>query len=90
MQIGIDLGATKIEYVVLDNNNSEIVRQRESTPSNYKKLLEVISSIIKSLSSSSPPAIMLKSFSRDKSFFSNVPILFPLFKIVKLFPTGYA
>ena len=50
MQIGIDLGATKIEYVVLDNNNSEIVRQRESTPSNYKKLLEVISSIIKSLS----------------------------------------
>ena len=47
MQIGIDLGATKIEYVVLDNNNSEIVRQRESTPNNYKKLLEVISSIIK-------------------------------------------
>ena len=50
MQIGIDLGATKIEYVILDNNNSEIVRQRESTPSNYKKLLEVISSIIKNLS----------------------------------------
>ena len=34
MQIGIDLGATKIEYVVLDSNNSEIVRQRENTPSN--------------------------------------------------------
>ena len=51
MQIGIDLGATKIEYVVLDNNNSEIIRQRENTPSNYKKLLEVISSIIKKLSS---------------------------------------
>ena len=50
MQIGIDLGATKIEYVVLDNNNSELLRQRENTPSNYKKLLEVISSIIKSLS----------------------------------------
>ena len=50
MQIGIDLGATKIEYVVLDNNNSEIIRQRENTPSNYKKLLEVISSIIKRLS----------------------------------------
>ena len=50
MQIGIDLGATKIEYVVLDSNNSEIVRQRENTPSNYKKLLETISSIIKSLS----------------------------------------
>ena len=50
MQIGIDLGATKIEYVVLDSNNSEIVRQRENTPNNYKKLLETISSIIKSLS----------------------------------------
>ena len=50
MQIGIDLGATKIEYVVLDNNNSEIIRQRENTPSNYKNLLKVISSIIKSLS----------------------------------------
>ena len=50
MQIGIDLGATKIEYVVLDNNNSEIIRQRENTPNNYKKLLELISSIIKKLS----------------------------------------
>ena len=48
MQIGIDLGATKIEYDVLDNNNSELLRQRENTPSNYKKLLEVISSISKS------------------------------------------
>ena len=50
MQLGIDLGATKIEYVVLDNNNSEIIRQREITPHNYKDLLEKISSIIKSLS----------------------------------------
>ena len=29
MQIGIDLGATKIEYVILDNNNSELIRQRK-------------------------------------------------------------
>ena len=49
MQIGIDLGATKIEYVVLDDNNSEIIRQREITPHNYKELLEKISYIIKSL-----------------------------------------
>ena len=49
MRIGIDLGATKIEYVVLDDNNSEIIRQREITPQNYKKLLEKISHIIKSL-----------------------------------------
>ena len=49
MQLGIDLGATKIEYVVLDDNNSEIIRQREITPNNYKKLLEKISHIIKRL-----------------------------------------
>ena len=49
MQIGIDLGATKIEYVVLDDNNSEIIRQREITPHNYKELIEKISHIIKSL-----------------------------------------
>ncbi len=49
MRIGIDLGATKIEYVVLDDNNSEIIRQREITPHNYKELLEKISHIIKSL-----------------------------------------
>ena len=50
MQIGIDLGATKIEYIVLDDNNSEIIRQREITPHNYKELLKKISHIIKSLS----------------------------------------
>ncbi len=49
MRIGIDLGATKIEYVVLDDNNSEIIRQREITPHNYKELLKKISHIIKSL-----------------------------------------
>ena len=26
MQIGIDLGATKIEYVLLDNQNKELTR----------------------------------------------------------------
>ena len=32
MQIGIDLGATKIEYVLLDNNNKELKRDRVQTP----------------------------------------------------------
>ena len=50
MQIGIDLGATKIEYVLLDENNSEILRKREKTPKNYKKLLTLLSSIINKLS----------------------------------------
>ena len=50
MQIGIDLGATKIEYVLLDSNNSEIIRKREKTPGNYKKLLKLLSNIINNLS----------------------------------------
>ena len=36
MQIGIDLGATKIEYVVLSKNRKEIIRSRVKTPNNYQ------------------------------------------------------
>ena len=36
MQIGIDLGATKIEYVLLDNNNVELKRDRVQTPKDYE------------------------------------------------------
>ena len=50
MEIGIDLGATKIEYVVLNDNNSELLRQRKKTPTNYKQLLKLLSNIIKELS----------------------------------------
>lgn len=50
MKIGIDLGATKIEYVLLDSNNAEIIRKREKTPGNYEKLLKVLSNIINNLS----------------------------------------
>ena len=35
MQIGIDLGATKVEYVLLDNNNKELERNRTETPKNF-------------------------------------------------------
>ena len=42
MQIGIDLGATKIESVVLDDQGHELHRSRENSPSNY---LETIDSI---------------------------------------------
>ncbi len=49
MQIGIDLGATKIEYVLLDNNNKELIRNRIPTPNNYKDALLSIISIIKDL-----------------------------------------
>ena len=31
MQIGIDLGATKIEYVLIDNDSKELIRNRIQT-----------------------------------------------------------
>ena len=49
MQIGIDLGATKIEYVLLDNKNKEITRNRISTPTDYNETIDAIISIIKKL-----------------------------------------
>ncbi|MDA8822656.1 ROK family protein [Candidatus Pelagibacter bacterium] len=48
MQIGIDLGATKIEYILLDNNK-EIIRNRIPTPNNYDDTLLSIISIVKNL-----------------------------------------
>ena len=49
MQIGIDLGATKIEYVLLDNNNKEVKRERVSTPENYENTILTLTDIIKKL-----------------------------------------
>tara|TARA_Y100001970_G_scaffold109583_1_gene136896 strand:- start:1991 stop:2878 length:888 start_codon:yes stop_codon:yes gene_type:complete len=42
MQIGIDLGATKIESVLLDNDGSELHRSRKDSPQNYKETIESI------------------------------------------------
>ena len=52
MQIGIDLGATKIEYVLLDNYNKEIKRDRVSTPENYKNTILTLVDIVKKLDQS--------------------------------------
>ena len=49
MQIGIDLGATKIEYILLDNNNKEINRDRVSTPENYENTILTLVDIVKKL-----------------------------------------
>ena len=49
MQIGIDLGATKIESVLLDNNNKELIRNRIETPKDYDKTIISIISIIKDI-----------------------------------------
>ena len=53
MQIGIDLGATKIEYVLLDNNNLEIKRDRVQTPKDYEKTIIAITKIVKKLENKS-------------------------------------
>ena len=49
MQIGIDLGATKIEYVLLDNKNKELERNRAETPKNFQDTVKSITEIIKNL-----------------------------------------
>ena len=49
MQIGIDLGATKIEYVLLDNNNKELERNRSETPKDISQTINLIVEIIQKL-----------------------------------------
>ena len=49
MQIGIDIGATKIEYVILEDNGKEVIREREKSPTDYKKTLDTIESIVNKL-----------------------------------------
>ena len=46
MQIGIDLGATKIESVLLDNNGSELHRERVISPKNYKDTIDSIKNVV--------------------------------------------
>lgn len=49
MHIGIDLGATKIESVVLEKNGSELFRNREDSPKNYEETIEAITRIVKDI-----------------------------------------
>ena len=46
MQIGIDLGATKIESVLLDQRGKELLREREKTPDSYDGTIEAIGNIV--------------------------------------------
>ena len=46
MQIGIDLGATKIESVLLDENGKEHLREREKSPQDYLNTLTSIKNIV--------------------------------------------
>ena len=46
MQIGIDLGATKIESVLLEENGLELHRNRIQSPKNYQKTISDITNIV--------------------------------------------
>lgn len=49
MQIGIDLGATKIEFVLIDEKNKELKRDRFRTPNNYQETVLTLIKIINDL-----------------------------------------
>ena len=47
MQIGIDVGATKIESVVLDEKGNESNRERTDCPKDYLQIIKTIKEINK-------------------------------------------
>ena len=49
MYIGIDLGATKIESVVIEKDGSELQRNRVDSPKNYHETLEAITNIVNNI-----------------------------------------
>jgi len=49
MQIGIDLGATKIESVLIDDKGSELHRSRKDSPKNYKDTIIAITESVNSI-----------------------------------------
>ena len=49
MQIGIDVGATKIESVILDDSGNELHRSRIKSPKNYIQVIQTIKGIVQDL-----------------------------------------
>ena len=46
MQIGIDVGATKIEYILLHENGEETNRSRIDCPKDYSSIIKCIKDIV--------------------------------------------
>ena len=65
MQIGIDLGATKIEYVVLKDNGEETDRARVACPKDYQKIISEINSIVKNLDKKPFQSDLRKALGRE-------------------------
>ena len=49
MQIGIDLGATKIEYVLLDDKGNEINKRKRKISSKLSETIDTIDNIVNKL-----------------------------------------
>ena len=49
MQIGIDVGATKIEYILLHDNGEETGRSRIDCPKDYNSVIKCINDIVKNI-----------------------------------------
>jgi len=49
MQIGFDVGATKIESVILKDNGEEVDRSRRDCPKNYTKIIQTIKDVAEEL-----------------------------------------
>ena len=49
MKIGIDLGGTKTESILIDNNGKEIFRKRIQTEKNYQGTIRGITSLVKEI-----------------------------------------
>ena len=46
MYIGVDLGGTKTESIILDNKGNELERIRKSTPKNYNGTLDIVCELV--------------------------------------------
>jgi len=49
MQIGFDVGATKIESVILKDNGEEVDRSRRDCPKNYSTIIQTIKDVVAAL-----------------------------------------
>ena len=57
MQIGFDVGATKIESVILKDNGEEVDRSRRDCPNNYISIIQTIKDVVAELEKKTQPYI---------------------------------
>ena len=68
MQIGFDVGATKIESVILKDNGEEVDRSRRDCPKDYKTIIQTIKDVVAELEKKTQLCISGRSLSSRCSF----------------------